>query len=241
MAGRKKGKWSRRSQSEWRSLLARFSCSGMGVEAFCRREAISAASFYRWRSLLSDGRSVDGGDPPPSDARVRRSWHAEFRIVTQAMARSQARSRRRSDSASGAQLMFFPEGQVRVHVYGRPVDMRKSYDGLYALTRQELGQDPLEWPTVRVHQPPRDADEGALLGPHRFLPVGASGSKQGRFLSDWREVTTREMDWTGLKLLLEGIEAKVRQKALQTPPWQRCLRYNRCMNSTTATRVSQPR
>ncbi len=27
--------------------------------------------------------------------------------------------------------MFFPEGQVRVHVYGRPVDMRKSYDGLY--------------------------------------------------------------------------------------------------------------
>jgi transposase len=39
--------------------------------------------------------------------------------------------------------MFFPEGQVRVHVYGQPVDMRKSYDGLYALTRQELGQDPL--------------------------------------------------------------------------------------------------
>ena len=39
--------------------------------------------------------------------------------------------------------MFFPEGQVRVHVYGRPVDMRKSFDGLYALTRQELGQDPL--------------------------------------------------------------------------------------------------
>ena len=39
--------------------------------------------------------------------------------------------------------MFFPEGQVRVHVYGEPVDMRKSYDGLYAVTRQKLGQDPL--------------------------------------------------------------------------------------------------
>ena len=38
--------------------------------------------------------------------------------------------------------MFFPEGQVRVHVYGRPTDMRKSFDGLYALTRQELAQDP---------------------------------------------------------------------------------------------------
>ena len=38
--------------------------------------------------------------------------------------------------------MFFPEGQLRVYVYGCPVDMRKSYDGLYALTRHTLGQDP---------------------------------------------------------------------------------------------------
>lgn len=63
MAGRKKGKWSRRSQNEWRSLMARFNGSGMSVEGFCRREAISATSFYRWRSLLSDGRSEEGGDP----------------------------------------------------------------------------------------------------------------------------------------------------------------------------------
>jgi transposase len=39
--------------------------------------------------------------------------------------------------------MFFPEGQVRVHLYGQPVDMRKSFDGLYALARHGLGQDPL--------------------------------------------------------------------------------------------------
>ena len=36
--------------------------------------------------------------------------------------------------------MFFPEGQIRVHLYGQPVDMRKSFDGLYALTRQQLGK-----------------------------------------------------------------------------------------------------
>jgi transposase len=30
--------------------------------------------------------------------------------------------------------MFFPEGAVRVHVHGRPADMDKSFDGLYALT-----------------------------------------------------------------------------------------------------------
>jgi len=39
--------------------------------------------------------------------------------------------------------MFFPEGQIRVHLYGQPVDMRKSFDGLYAITRQQLGKDPL--------------------------------------------------------------------------------------------------
>jgi len=39
--------------------------------------------------------------------------------------------------------MFFPEGQVRVFLYGQPVSMRLSFDGLYALTRQGLQQDPL--------------------------------------------------------------------------------------------------
>ena len=42
--------------------------------------------------------------------------------------------------------------------------------------------------------------------------VWAKRLEQGRFLSDWRKVATREMDWTGLKLLLEGIEAKVVRK-----------------------------
>lgn len=53
MAGAKKGTGSRRSRQEWRSLLAKFDGSGQGVEAFCRREGISAASLYRWRGLLS--------------------------------------------------------------------------------------------------------------------------------------------------------------------------------------------
>jgi transposase len=39
--------------------------------------------------------------------------------------------------------MFFPEGGVRVFLYGAPADMRKSYDGLSALTKHALGEDPL--------------------------------------------------------------------------------------------------
>lgn len=60
MKASRQGKWARRSRSEWCSLLAKFGNSGLGVEAFCRREGISAASFYRWRSLLSE--AVDRGD-----------------------------------------------------------------------------------------------------------------------------------------------------------------------------------
>ncbi len=39
----------------------------------------------------------------------------------------------------------------------------------------------------------------------------------GRFISDWRAVRTREMDWTGLKLLLEGLEGKRVRKRFSLP------------------------
>ena len=34
--------------------------------------------------------------------------------------------------------------------------------------------------------------------------------EEGRLISNWDAVTTREMDWTQLKLLLEGIESKLK-------------------------------
>jgi len=107
--------------------------------------------------------------------------------------------------------MFFPEGHVRVHVYGRPTDMRKSFDGLYALTRQELGQDPLSG-RLFVFINRRATQMKVLYFDRTGFCVWAKRLEQGRFLSDWRGVATREMDWTGLKLLLEGIEPKVVRK-----------------------------
>lgn len=38
--------------------------------------------------------------------------------------------------------MFFPEGGARVFLYGKSVSMRLSYDGLYALARHRVQQDP---------------------------------------------------------------------------------------------------
>jgi hypothetical protein len=52
MDARRKGKWIHRNEVQWRSLLSLFSHSGLSVSAFCRREAVSTASFYRWRALI---------------------------------------------------------------------------------------------------------------------------------------------------------------------------------------------
>ena len=39
--------------------------------------------------------------------------------------------------------MLIPESQVRIWLYGPPTDMRKSFDGLSALVRTKLLEDPL--------------------------------------------------------------------------------------------------
>lgn len=80
--------------------------------------------------------------------------------------------------------MFFPEGQIRVHLYGQPVDMRKSFDGLYALTRHGLGQDPLSG-RLFVFINRRATQMKVLYWDRTGFCLWAKRLEQGRFLSDW--------------------------------------------------------
>jgi hypothetical protein len=68
--------------------------------------------------------------------------------------------------------MFFPESRVRVFLYGQPADMRKSFDGLYALARQGFDADPLAGHLFVFGEPPRHADEDSLLRSQRLGLVG---------------------------------------------------------------------
>ncbi len=112
--------------------------------------------------------------------------------------------------------MFFPEGQVRVFVYGEPVNMRLSFDGLYALTRHTMGEDPLSGALFAFIN--RRATQIKILYWDRTgFCVWAKRLEQGRLISNWDAVTTREMDWTGLKLLLEGIEPRRVRKRYRRP------------------------
>ena len=106
--------------------------------------------------------------------------------------------------------MFFPEGQIRVHLYGQPTDMRKSFDGLVALTQHERREDPLSG-ALFVFINRRATQMKVLYFDRSGFCVWAKRLEAGRFISDWKQIHTRQMDWTGLKLLLEGIET-VRQR-----------------------------
>lgn len=101
--------------------------------------------------------------------------------------------------------MFFPEGQIRVFLYGQPADMRRSFDGLQALTREGMRLDPLDG-ALYVFVNRRGAQMRVLYFDRSGFCVWGKRLEAGRFISDWRDVRTREMNWTELKLLIEGIE-----------------------------------
>jgi transposase len=117
--------------------------------------------------------------------------------------------------------MFFPEQQVRVFLYGEPVDMRRSFDGLYAIARHGMHANPLQGHLFTFVN--RRATQIKVLYFDRSgWCVWAKRLEQGRFLSDWTRVVTREIDVTQLKLLLEGIEVVRRRH-----------RYRHCAHAST--------
>ena len=118
--------------------------------------------------------------------------------------------------------MFFPEGRIRVFVYGEPVDMRKSFTGLYALTRHVLGQNPLSG-DLYVFINRRGNYLKCLYWDRSGFCLWAKRLERGCFVGKQREVGVLELDWTGLKLLLEGIEPgrrRVRYRERKTTPEQ---------------------
>lgn len=110
--------------------------------------------------------------------------------------------------------MFFPEGRVRVFVYGRPVDMRLGFTGLYALTRHRLQQDPMSG-HLFVFVNRRGSYLKALYWDRTGFCLWAKRLERGRFVSDWSRERSRELDWTGLKMLLEGLEPKQKRLRFQ--------------------------
>jgi len=107
--------------------------------------------------------------------------------------------------------MFFSEGQVRIYLYGQPCDMRKSFNGLTALAKNAMGQDPLSG-HLFVFVNKRGNYLKALYWDRSGFCIWAKRLERGNFVSNWQLERGREMDYTQLKLLLEGIEKKHQKK-----------------------------
>ena len=107
--------------------------------------------------------------------------------------------------------MFFPEGRVRVFLYGQPTDMRKSYDGLYALARQGFEADPLAG-HLFVFANRRGTQMKVLYFDRSGWALWAKRLEAGRFVHNWSNTRGGEIDCTALKLMLEGIEVQRQHK-----------------------------
>lgn len=126
--------------------------------------------------------------------------------------------------------MFFPEARVRVFLYGQPVDMRKSFDGLYAVARAAFPQDPTGG-DLYVFVNRSGAQIKVLYFDRSGWCVWAKRLEAGRFIGDWTKVHTHEIDCTRLKLLLEGIEPRRYLKRYRHDPHPDDRRSERCSHA----------
>ena len=112
--------------------------------------------------------------------------------------------------------MFFPESRVRVYLYGQPVDMRRSFDGLSAIAGAAFSADPTAGDLYTFVN--RSGTQIRVLYFDRSgWCVWAKRLEAGRFIADWSRVRTHEIDCTALKLLLEGIEPRRYHKRYRHP------------------------
>lgn len=94
---------------------------------------------------------------------------------------------------------------VRVFAYAAPTDLRKGYDGLYALVVSELGRDPLSGDCFLFVNRTRTRSK-VLLWDGTGLCIYMKRLEQGRFACLWEEDAKREVKLTmsELALFLEG-------------------------------------
>jgi transposase len=109
--------------------------------------------------------------------------------------------------------------QVSVHAYSLPVDLRKGFDGLSALVRDQLARDPLGGDLYLFVGRDRHRAK-VLLWDGTGLCIFAKRLERGCFAALWRAEGTSSLrlTLTELQLFLEG-STLVGRQALSPPPF----------------------
>jgi len=105
--------------------------------------------------------------------------------------------------------VFFPEGQLRVWLYQQPVDMRRSFDGLAAIAKNQMQEDPLSG-HLFVFINKRRTYLKVLFFDRSGYCIWAKRLEAGQFghPQSYDETNKLAMDFGSLKLLLEGLDHK---------------------------------
>ncbi len=99
-------------------------------------------------------------------------------------------------------------GQVRVFAYGAPCDMRKSYEGLHAIVRNELKRDILDGELFVFANKRRNRCK-VIFFDGTGLCILMKRLEQGKFAELWRHTSDRTLELTTseLQLFIEGSQA----------------------------------
>ncbi|MFE8031658.1 IS66 family insertion sequence element accessory protein TnpB [Thiohalocapsa marina] len=115
--------------------------------------------------------------------------------------------------------MWFPDSGVRIWLYTPPTDMRKSFDGLAALVKQQLAEDPLSGQLFAFINRKRTQMK-VLYFDRTGYCLWSKRLERGQFHWDAARGDKQALDPTALTCLLEGID------------WRSIRRYKRYRKST---------
>ena len=101
--------------------------------------------------------------------------------------------------------MLVPDGGIRLWLYRRPTDMRKSFDGLAALVRHGLDEDPLSG-TLFTFVNRRRTIMKVLYFEGDGYCVWAKRLERGQFQVRWEAPEKVALDYTAWQLIVEGID-----------------------------------
>lgn len=100
--------------------------------------------------------------------------------------------------------MFLPEDRLRIWLCTQPTDMRKSYDGLSALARNHLGEDPLSG-ALFAFVNRRRTQLKCLYFDRTGYCIWSKRLEAGQFQVDWHSTGKQAIDLMTLRLILEGL------------------------------------
>ncbi len=101
--------------------------------------------------------------------------------------------------------MLSPESGLRFWLYRKPTDMRKSFDGLAALVRHALGEDPLDGALYTFVNRRRTLMKVLYFERDGYC-IWSKRLERGRFQVRWEAPEKLALDHSAWRFIVEGID-----------------------------------